>query len=214
MCFLRKVLINKTLKFVKIMKQNLLTIVVFSLFLLGSCNRIKETVITGQIIGNVDNVIFSNPNQATSFTELRDTIIFIENSENINTLAELIKPMRGRKIYIAVWATSCRPCIAQFNYSEALRKILIENDIQMLYISLDGGQRHEQWQRLVQYHNLKGWHIRVNGNLFRDLRDIFDDSGGRMSIPWYILIDENGNVLQRHAKRPSQIVSGGNIFGN
>ena len=178
------------------MKQLSCTIALLSLFLLGACNRIRETVITEQIIDNVDNVIYSNPKQ------VRDTVIFIENSENINTLAELVKPMRGRKIFIGIWATWCGPCIAQFRYSKALRKILNDNDIQMLYVSVDRESFHQQWKNMIQLHNLTGKHIRANEYLARYLQ---------RGVPRYMLIDEEGNIIQKYAQWPSQIVSAGYI---
>ena len=138
-------------------------------------------------------------------TELgeNENIIFIENSENINTLAELIEPLRGRKIYIGIWATWCNPCISQFRYAKAMREILQKNDIQMLYISIDREEFDAQWKRMIKFHDLAGKHIRANDNLRNYLRG---------AIPRYILIDEEGNILQRNAQRPSQIVAAGNIY--
>ncbi|MDR2146629.1 MAG: redoxin family protein [Tannerella sp.] len=140
--------------------------------------------------------------------ELNENIIFIENTENINTLAELIEPLKGRKIYIGIWATWCGPCIDQFSYSEAMREILKENDIQMLYISIDNENVHQHWQTMIRHFDLQGKHIRANESLNNDLRD---DSRG-IRIPWYILVDEEGNIVQMHAKRPSQVVETGSIF--
>jgi len=140
-----------------------------------------------------------------------ENIILIENSESINTLAELIEPMKGRKIYIDVWATWCGPCKEEFKYSEALKPILKEKDIQILYISVDEDWAESQWRDLIKYYNLEGKHVRANENLSKELHFLYDVSG-RFAIPWYILIDEEGNILQKHAKRPSEIVSGKNIF--
>jgi hypothetical protein len=30
-----------------------------------------------------------------------------------------------------------------------------------------------------------------------------------MGIPWYMLVDEKGNIIEEHAKEPSQIVVSG-----
>ena len=143
-------------------------------------------------------------------TDLSDNIIFIENSENINTLAELIEPMKGRKIYITVWATWCGPCRAAFRYSEVLREILDRNNIQMLYISIDNENATQQWKDIIRFHDLAGKHIRANENLIKN--DLIDADSRSIAVPLYILIDEQGNILQRNAQEPSQIVSAGNIY--
>ena len=144
--------------------------------------------------------------------DFSENIMFVENFENINTLEELIEPMKGKMIYIDVWATWCGPCKEEFKYSEALKQILIEKDIQMLYISIDRESDDAQWKKLIKYYNLEGKHIRVNENLSTELYYKYDEKSGTIFIPWYILIDEEGNILQKHAKNPSQIVSGEDLF--
>jgi len=157
---------------------------------------------------HIDKIVDFHDKIERDFSE---NISFIENAENVNTLAEAIESMKGKKIYIDVWATWCGPCKEEFKHSEALKQILKDKDIQMLYISIDREQEDEQWKNLIKYYNLEGKHIRTNENFRLELYHKYDGSGG-IAIPWYILIDEEGNILQKHAKRPSQIVSGEDIF--
>ena len=37
------------------------------------------------------------------------------------------------------------------------------------------------------------------------MEKLFGREDGAMVIPWYILIDENGNIVEKFANRPSQI---------
>ena len=82
-------------------------------------------------------------------------ISFLENFENINTIEEAIKPLKGKKIYIDVWATWCGPCLKEHELSGAVRKILKEKDIQMLYISVDQENKDAQWKELIKKYNLE-----------------------------------------------------------
>ena len=124
--------------------------------------------------------------------------------------------MKGKKIYIDVWATWCGPCLKEHELSGALRKILKEKDIQLVYISIDQKNRDSQWKELIKYYNLEGSHIRANENFTKELLGRFNQKTEDLtiSIPWYILIDEEGNIIREHAKRPSQIVSGEDLFEN
>ena len=137
-------------------------------------------------------------------------ITFLENYETVNTLEEAIKPLKGKKIYIDVWATWCGPCKAEFAHNEALKKILAENDIQQLYISIDVDDKDQEWKDAIKGFHLTGTHIRANKEFRNNLMVLFSKNNERpsISIPWYILIDEQGNIMEERAKRPSQLVSG------
>lgn len=57
---------------------------------------------------------------------------------------------------------------------------------------------------MIKFYNLEGYHIRANKELNSELREIFNPDGP-LSIPWYILIDKNGNIVKKNASRPSDI---------
>ena len=73
----------------------------------------------------------------------------------------------------------------------------------MLYISLDKDEKAGQWKDMVNYYNLKGYHIRANEKLWASLRDL--RGSDTFSIPWYILADEDGQVLRKYASSPSDL---------
>jgi len=70
---------------------------------------------------------------------------------------------------------------------------------------------------LVYTHNLKGVHFRANKAFINDLNKIYtnneSDSGKKsFPIPWYIFIDENGKIIEKHFMRPSEIIKDENAF--
>ena len=142
-------------------------------------------------------------------------IRLMDNYETINTLEEAIQPLQGKKIYVDVWGTWCGPCRAEFIHSKALKKILEEHDIQQLYISI-GDNDDQKWRNYIKYYHLTGTHIRGNQELFIDLEKKYSKnlSHSYIAIPWYILIDEKGNILEEYAKSPSELVSGEKLFAN
>jgi len=137
-------------------------------------------------------------------TEFSNKIKFVDNYQNINTLKEAVEFAKGKKVYIDVWATWCHSCREEFVYRKELSKLLEAKGITMLYISVDRDEKDKQWKDLAKFYNLEGYHIRVNKNLYADLSRIYNWHGS-ISIPWYIIIDENGNILKEHAKSPAEI---------
>ena len=163
---------------------------------------------------------------ASGYAQTEQSIVVMDN---INTWEEAIKPFRGKKIYVDIWATWCAPCIAEFKHNEALKKILAENDIQQLYIALE----HDGtiWENYIKEYNLTGAHILAidkpgretfmlelfgvifsNAGLPYKKREDMDLTDIEISIPRYILIDEEGNIINRRALRPSQIVAEGKLW--
>ena len=153
----------------------------------------------------------TNAQTKSNTQQAEQSIVFLE-SNSINTLEDAIKPLLGKKIYISVWATYCGPCKVEFAHNEALKKILTENGIQQLYISVERDDtNHQQWKDMVTSYNLTGTHIRANAELSKDLGIIFAVLQGRLAIPWYILVDEQGNIIKKNAKSPSKLVAGAKL---
>lgn len=130
-----------------------------------------------------------------------DEYKFVDNYEKINSLADCILPLKGRKIYVDIWSTSCGPCKEEFEYNEKLKETLKNKGVDILYISLDGDQNQDRWKNMIKYYNLRGNHIRANEKLEADLaREL-----GRFGIPRYLIIDKQGNIINNDAPRPSNL---------
>ncbi|MBS2101026.1 TlpA disulfide reductase family protein [Carboxylicivirga linearis] len=125
---------------------------------------------------------------------------FLDNYENINSLADCISPLKGKQIYIDIWSTSCGPCKEEFEYNEKLKETLKNKDVEIIYISLDSDQNKDRWKDMIKYYNLKGNHIRANEKLEADLKEKIERWYG---IPRYLIIDEGGNIVNNDAPRPS-----------
>jgi len=140
----------------------------------------------------------------TAKSEFSNKIKFVDKYQNINSLKEAVEFSKGKKVYIDIWATWCQSCREEFAYRNELSKLLEAKGITMLYISVDQDDKDKQWKDVCKFYNLEGYHIRANKNLNADLNRIAKQHGS-MYIPWYILIDENGNILKEHAKSPAEI---------
>lgn len=136
-----------------------------------------------------------------SENEFAPEVKFIPNND-INTIHDLIDQFKGKQLFIDVWATWCGPCKKEFAFNKPLKKFLKEEGVEMLYITIDDEKRKVKWKEMIKFYNLEGSHYFPNEGFVSDLRDLFGE-GGRLTIPWYIIVNKNGNIKVKHANTPS-----------
>lgn len=136
-------------------------------------------------------------------TRSNEKVIILDNYLNINSFEELLSRFQGKKIYIDVWATWCGPCKDEFRHNEKLRKLLGEAGYELLYISIDDDKRARTWEQMIYASELEGYHIRAGAELYNQLFEIYGSQ--RLSIPWYMTVDENGVITDNHAPRPGRL---------
>lgn len=157
---------------------------------------------TKYLIPLVDEIVEFHKKAEQEFT---DKYKFLENYERLNSLSECLKTLYGKKVYIDTWATWCGPCKVEFKHNKDMIELLKSKNIDILYISIDKDDDAQKWKDMIKFYNLEGYHIRANKELIDDLRRIFGQKG-TFAIPWYILVDQKGNIIKEHAKPPSQII--------
>lgn len=133
---------------------------------------------------------------------LSDDIQFMTDTESISTMESLLSRFAGKKVYIDVWATWCGPCKEEFAHEGALHGLLEDKGYEMLYLSVDKDNDDLQWREMVAYYQLRGHHARAGEALINDLQRLYG-ANGAMAIPWNMIVDTQGRIVQLHAPRPS-----------
>lgn len=121
-----------------------------------------------------------------------------ENYMNFNGGTTSLKDLKGKYVYIDVWATWCKPCVAEI---PALKELEAElgDKIYFVSISVDEPASIETWKKTVTEKQMKGIQLFANA----DAETPFDIAYKINSIPRFILIDPAGNVVKPDASRPS-----------
>ncbi|MEL7118439.1 MAG: TlpA disulfide reductase family protein [Bacteroidota bacterium] len=109
-----------------------------------------------------------------------------------------LEDFKGKYVYIDMWATWCRPCLAEQPALERLINRYKNNDkIVFLGISID--EKKTSWRRMVTNKGMKGIQLIADGAWESTITKAYRIQG----IPRFILIDDEGNIIDVDAKRPS-----------
>lgn len=113
----------------------------------------------------------------------------------------LLSDLKGKVVYIDVWATWCAPCLKEFPHSKKVQQRFEGNDqVAFLYVSVDRTNDLEKWKKMVADKNLSGVHIIDSPESeANSIWKAYLVSG----IPRYILVDQLGKIVNADAARPS-----------
>jgi len=119
--------------------------------------------------------------------------------ENINGGKTSLESLKGKFVYIDVWATWCGPCIAEIPALKDLEKEYHGKNIEFVSISIDDKKDHEKWEKMVANKELKGIQLFADNDWKSDFVKNYAIDG----IPRFILIDTEGKIVNADAPRPS-----------
>ena len=106
-----------------------------------------------------------------------------------------LSDLKGKYVYIDVWATWCGPCNAEIPHLKVLEKKLHGRNIYFVSISCD--ESKEAWLKFVKDKKLDGIQLIMGED--RSFMESILCSG----IPRFLLIDKEGNYVNANMSRPS-----------
>ncbi|SDI31841.1 TlpA family protein disulfide reductase [Winogradskyella thalassocola] len=121
------------------------------------------------------------------------------NYENHKGGTTSLDDLKGQFIYIDVWATWCGPCIAEIPSLKELEKKYHGKNIAFVSTSIDVESAHDKWVKMVNDKELGGIQLIADNNS----KSQFVTDYAINSIPRFLLIDPDGNIVSADAPRPS-----------
>ena len=168
---------------------------------------------------NIDSTIYAN--EKSSLEKIRESLLGAYNQQKQRAvqMADFIgKPspefvnyenhkggttsladLKGKYVYVDVWATWCGPCKAEIPSLKKVEGQYHGKNIEFVSISIDNEKDHEAWKKMVIDKELGGVQLFADNNWKSEFVQGYKIQG----IPRFILIDPTGNVVNADAPRPS-----------
>ena len=115
-----------------------------------------------------------------------------------------LESLKGKLVYVDVWATWCGPCKAQIPFLKQLEEKYREEDIAFVSLSIDQLKNISKWKDMIVDKELEGIQIIAD----KAWRSKFVTDYVIEGIPRFILIDKDGNLMNPMAPRPAIYVEG------
>ena len=138
-------------------------------------------------------------NQKAAAKKVEGTLAPSFDYENHKGGKTKLEDLRGKYVYIDVWATWCGPCRAEIPHLKKVEEKYHGKNIEFVSISVDVDKDHEKWQKFVVDKQLGGIQLFADKNWNSDFIKAF----GINAIPRFLLIDPTGKVVKADAPRPS-----------
>ena len=114
---------------------------------------------------------------------------------DINGKEVSLSDLKGKYVYIDVWATWCAPCREEYPHLQMLEKAFQGTNISFVSISTD--QDEAKWKQTVKDEKMGGIQLHTGGD--EDFLNAFRVKG----IPRFILINPEGRIENANMTRPS-----------
>lgn len=121
------------------------------------------------------------------------------NYENQKGGKTSLESLKGKYVYIDVWATWCGPCLKEIPFLKKVEEQFQGKNIVFVSISIDNIKDREKWSNFVNKKELSGIQLLAD----KEFNSKFIKEYNILGIPRFILIDPNGNIVNANAPRPS-----------
>ncbi len=105
--------------------------------------------------------------------------------------------LKGKIVYVDVWATWCGPCLRELPYLEKKQEEYKNKDIVFVSISVD--ESPLPWEAMVKDKKMKGQQWHAPSAWQSALAQNYRITG----IPRFLIIDRGGKIFNAYAPRPS-----------
>lgn len=131
--------------------------------------------------------------------------LYDTRGKNKNKLSDLLKPYKGKIVYLDIWGTWCGPCKKEMEYVHELKQRFAGKDVVFVYLDKDEDGREGYWRKYIKDIGLEGQHYRMNDSAINVIWQELQLAGAQSihSYPSFVIFDRQGKIAHVNAERPS-----------
>lgn len=118
------------------------------------------------------------------------------NLESIEGAQVALSDLKGKYVYIDIWATWCGPCLRQIPAMKELEEKYRDKDIEIMSVSVDSEKDKGKWRQMIEARDMKGI------QLFAGRTSSFHRDYKIKTIPKFVLVGKNGEIINENPPRP------------
>lgn len=131
---------------------------------------------------------------------IKSTAHLKEYKEATLLWSELIKPYKGKVLYIDFWGTWCNPCRQDLKKMDEIKDQLIGDEVVFMYFANRSPEK--TWENVIKEMKLSGNNI-VHYRLPDEQQGMIERLLEVTNYPTYVLVNKDGKIITTHAERPS-----------
>ena len=127
------------------------------------------------------------------YLDTRDFTYKLPQTKATQILQKITNQFKGRYVFLDFWSTSCGPCRANIEATEAIREELRKNpELAFIFITSDEESPEMVYNKYVEKHLKNDYTCRLPKDEYVLLRELFQFNG----IPHYEILDKQGDVIR------------------
>ena len=170
--------------------------------LLPLVKEFKSTFPQSKILPEINRKVTELKNILEKNFSNRD-IQIVADYKSIKSIAEILKPLQGKVVYLDIWGTWCGPCKWEIPFIPALKSTFKGKNVAYVYLDMDEDAQDLAWKDFIRVNGMEGLHIRKTRAEIAAFWDELNVKKEDRAYPRYFIFDKSGKLVVDDAFRPS-----------
>lgn len=113
----------------------------------------------------------------------------------------LINDLKGKVVYVDIWATWCAPCVKSIPDTKRVKEKYINKNVEVVFLSIDGDKK--KWEEVSKKFNILDRNCIITGYVQASNSKTLSKIQIK-EIPRYLIFNKKGILVNDNAPRPAQ----------